>query len=110
MEPNMSLEERKETAWMGQADILKSFMMASALPDLDYQFGKGLVAKYGQANEVPAKNARFFQGFTGMLSKIAWCFPLLILAYRQRKVNSIHPSTLFPANYMPTGIEHKYAL
>ncbi len=109
MEPNMSLEERKAESWMGKADNLKKFYDTGRFKDLDYQFGNGLVAVNGSINEVPAKNARFFQGFTGILSKIAWCFPLLILAYRSRTAKNAQ-KRLAKNNLYAVGINPMYAV
>ncbi len=109
MEPNMTLEERKEINWMGQADQLKKYYDASRFKNLDYQFGNGLMAVNGSINEVPAKNARFFQDFTAILSKIAWCIPLLILAYRSRTAKT--PNKRLAKNHLyAVGTGSMYAV
>ncbi len=84
MEPRITKEQRMMTSWSHQNDSLKKYYDARHYTNLGYQFGNGLTATTGIINEVPAKNARIFQATTGILSKIIWCFPLLLIFYRPR--------------------------
>lgn len=85
MEPNMTGDQRLEDNWKCCADNLKRFYDTSRFHDLDWKFGKNLMVTHGKENASFAANARIFQSTTRVLSKIAWCFPLLILGYRIRK-------------------------
>ena len=82
MEPIIPKEQRMASYWKYQPDRLKQFYDHSRFMDLDYKFGIGLTATRGKINELPALNARIFHSCTWLLSKIAWCFPLLLLLYR----------------------------
>jgi hypothetical protein len=84
MEPRITKGERLMTNWKHQNDNLKIYYDTNRFTDLDYKFGNGLTATTGIINEVPAGNARMFQATTGILSKIMWCFPLLMMFYRPR--------------------------
>jgi len=85
MEPNISMAERKEESWKCCADKLKQYYDKDRFRDLDFKFGNGQTTTLGVINEQPAKNAKIFQTATGYASKLLWCLPLLILAYRRRK-------------------------
>jgi len=85
MEPDMNLSQRLHESWSASNDSLKKYYSAAKHPNLSYQFGTGETAIFGTVNEVPAKRLRFFQSSTAVLSKIAWCFPLLFLFARKRK-------------------------
>ena len=82
MEPVITREQRMLSSWKHQNDNLKKYYDPSRFNDLDYQFGIGLTAITGSINEVPASNARLFQGATAVLSKIVWMFPLLLLFFK----------------------------
>jgi len=84
MEPQITKEQRMMASWNHQNDNLKKYYDTNRFADLDYKFGNGQTATTGVINEVPARNARFFQTVTGILSKISWCFPILIMFYRPR--------------------------
>jgi hypothetical protein len=84
MEPSINKENRRLTNWQHHNDYLKKFYDHNRFANLDYQFGKSQVAIVGVINEEPAKNARIFDSVTGALSKIAWCFPLLLLFFFPR--------------------------
>ena len=84
MEPRITKEQRKMTNWKHQNDNLKIYYDTNRFTDLDYKFGNGVTATTGVINEVPARNARMFQATTGILSKIMWCFPVLLIFYRPR--------------------------
>lgn len=84
MEPGISKQQRLLSNWQHQNDDLKKYYDSNRFNDLDYKFGKGLTAVVGTINEVPAQRARLFHGATGILSKILWCFPLLLVFYRPR--------------------------
>ena len=84
MEPDITKEQRLLTSWNHQNDNLKKYYDTNRFSDLDFKFGTGLTATTGSINEVPAPNARIFQSATGILSKIIWGFPLLLIFYRPR--------------------------
>jgi hypothetical protein len=82
MEPAITKEQRMQSSWSHQNDELKKYYDTNRFNDLDYKFGTGLTATTGPINEVPALNARIFQGTTTILSKILWCFPLLLIFFK----------------------------
>jgi hypothetical protein len=81
MEPIISKEQRSLTNWQHQSDNLKQYYDKNRYGDLGYAFGDGLTATVGAINDTPAKNARAFHIVTGVLSKIAWLFPLLFIFF-----------------------------
>lgn len=85
MEPNISKEERLEENWKCCADNLKKYYDTTRFKDLDWKFGKNLKVTQDKVNQSYAGNARLFQSTTALLSRIMWCFPLLLLFYRSRK-------------------------
>lgn len=85
MEPQMNLSQRLHENWNASNELLKKYYPAEKHPNLSYQFGDGETAIFGEVNEVPAARLRFFQSSTSILSKTAWCFPLLLLFVRKRK-------------------------
>ena len=82
MEPQITQKHRLLGSWKHSNDRLKQYYNSSRFKDLDFVFGSGLTAVIGKINEVPALNARIFQATTGVLSKIAWLFPLLLIFYK----------------------------
>ena len=64
MEPAITKEQRMLSSWKHQNDYLKNYYDTNRFNDLDYKFGTGLTATTGPINEVPASNARIFQGAT----------------------------------------------
>jgi hypothetical protein len=81
LEPVMTKEQRMLASWQHKNDVLKQYYDYKRCKDLDYQFGNAQMATVGPENEVPAPNARMFHSTTAVLSKIAWCFPLLLLLF-----------------------------
>ena len=84
MEPGITKEQRMLTSWKHHNDHLKQYYDAARFADLDYQFGTNLTATVGAVNEIPAQKAKAFHTVTGILSKIAWLFPLILIFYRPR--------------------------
>ena len=82
MEPVITKEQRMLGNWKHRNDNLKQYYDAGRCTDLNYQFGNNLTATIGAINEVPAQKAKYFHIITGMLSKIAWLFPLIFIFYR----------------------------
>ena len=82
MEPVMSKEQRMLTNWNHQNDRLKKYYNTNRFNNLDFMLGNGITATVGPVNEVPALNARIFHMVTAILSKIAWCFPLLLIFFK----------------------------
>lgn len=102
MEPNMNLSQRQHQHWNEYNDSLKKFYDTAKHANLSYQFGENQRAEFGPVNEVPAQRLSLFQQATGILSKTAWCFPLLLLLYikyRRRKLvaGTSLSSSSFPA-------------
>ena len=87
MEPRINNDERKETYWGSKADNLKQFYDTSRFKDLDWEFGKNLLVTHDSVNHKYAGNIKMFQAFTGILSKILWVFPLLLLFYKRKKTS-----------------------
>ena len=85
MEPHISDVERLEENWKCCADNLKKYYDTSRFKDLDWKFGVNTKVSQGKINQRFAGNARIFQTSTSVLSKILWCFPLLLLFYRFQK-------------------------
>lgn len=85
MEPNISNEERQEENWKESVDKLKKYYDTSRFKDLDWKFGVNTKVTQGKVNQKFAGNAKIFQSVTSVLSRIAWCFPLLLLFYRSRR-------------------------
>jgi hypothetical protein len=88
MEPNMKLSERLHESWNGENDKLKKYYDTNKHHNLTYQFGNGQKAIFGPVNEVPAKKADLFQRATAVMSKMLWCFPLMILFFKMRNSKS----------------------
>jgi hypothetical protein len=86
MEPEMSAADRLESNWKCCADNLKKYYDKNRFTDLDYKFGVNKQVTISGVNEKQAANARFFQSSTGILSKTAWLFPLLVMALGRRRV------------------------
>ena len=84
MEPGITKEQRMLSSWKHRNDNLKQYYNAGIFTNLDYQFGSNLTATIGTINEVPAQKAKAFHTVTGILSKIAWLFPLMFIFYRSR--------------------------
>ncbi len=84
MEPGITKEQRMFSHWKHQTDTLKQYYDSNRYPDLDYHFGKNQMVIVGSINEIPAQKARIFHSITGILSKIAWLFPLLFVFFRFR--------------------------
>ena len=82
MEPVITKEQRMLGNWKHRNDNLKQYYDAGRCTDLNYQFGNNLTATIGAINEEPAQKAKYFHIITGMLSKIAWLFPLIFIFYR----------------------------
>ena len=87
MEPAMTNEQRLEDNWKCCADNLKKYYDTSRFNDLDWKFGKNYKVTQGKINQSFAANAKIFQSATSVLSKIMWCFPLLLLFYKSRRSN-----------------------
>jgi hypothetical protein len=85
MKPHISMAQRAHSNWKGYNDNLKPFYDTAIHPNLSYQFGNGQMAHFGPVNEVPARNARLFQGVTGFLSKCLWCLPVIVVFSRKKK-------------------------
>ena len=85
MEPKISNEERLEENWKCCADNLKKYYDTTRFKDLDWKFGNNQKVTQGKINQTYAANVKIFQTFTAALSKILWCFPLLLLFYRSRR-------------------------
>lgn len=81
LEPSMSKEQRVADNWQYHSDNLKKYYAKRNLQNIDFGFGRGLRAKQGEINEVPALHARIFQDVTFLLSKTLWCFPLLLIVF-----------------------------
>ncbi len=82
MEPNISKEQRMLSSWKHRNDNLKQYYNKDIFTDLNYQFGKHQTAVTGTLNEIPAQKAANFHITTGILSKIAWLFPLIFILLR----------------------------
>jgi hypothetical protein len=89
LEPRIRKEQRLADNWKNSADSLKKYYDRDYIKNLDYALGVNLPLMYGRINEIPAPHARIFNSVTGVLSKIAWCFPLLFLFYSERKPAAI---------------------
>lgn len=98
MDPEISREQRMETSWNHHSDTLKQYYNTLLFKDLKYVFGVGLTSLNGPLNQIPAPNARLFQLTTGILSKIVWCVPLVLLFFyskmRQRSEGKFLQQTL----------------
>ena len=84
MEPYMNLSQRRHENWKQSNDSLKKYYDSTKHTSLSYQFGSGKMAEFGPVNENPAQRLRLFQKTTGVLSKILWLFPLLLLFVMNR--------------------------
>ena len=94
MEPNIKGSQRLHQNWYGQADSLKKYYNPDIHPDLSYGFGVGLMAEVNKTNEEQAPNLKSLQAATGILSKLAWLFPVVLLfAFNKRsfKMYAIRP-------------------
>jgi hypothetical protein len=107
MEPNMNLSQRLHENWKESNDSLKKYYDVSKHGNLSFQFGDGKKAVFGPVNEVPAQRARLFQSATGVLSKIIWCFPLLLLFAKRRStkmypIKPVNENTGYKENLNPS--------
>lgn len=82
MEPGITKVNRKLSSWQHHNDYLKPYYDTGRFNDLDFKFGNGLTALIGTSNEIPAQKASIFHTVTGVLSRICWIFPLLLIFYR----------------------------
>jgi hypothetical protein len=62
--------------------VVKQYYDPAKHSNIDYQFSNGETAAVGATNEIPAQKAAFFHMITGVLSKIGWLLPLLLLVYK----------------------------
>ncbi|MFN8250087.1 MAG: hypothetical protein U0T68_14130 [Ferruginibacter sp.] len=94
MEPKMNLTQRIHENWNGDNDLLKQYYDSAKHHNLSYQFGDKQKAAFGTINEIPAQRLKLFQDTTSILSKIAWCFPLILLfaTKRSRQTKAIASS------------------
>lgn len=81
MEPIISEKERLLSSWSHQNDKLKKYYDPRHFSDLDFKFGTGLTATTGSINEIPAFNATAFHIITGILSKLLFLIPILLVFY-----------------------------
>ncbi len=79
MEPAIDKEHRALSYWQHKNDSIKKYYDVAIHRNLNYQFGCGLMATTGAINEIPAQKAKYFHIITGVLSKICWLFPLLLV-------------------------------
>jgi hypothetical protein len=86
MEPTLSKEQRSADNWKYVGDNLKPYYSRWGQAQVDFIFGINEQPVKGAVNEVPAPNARLFQGTAGVLSKTIWCFPLMLLYLRSRSL------------------------
>jgi hypothetical protein len=101
MEPNMNLSERLHENWKQSNDSLKQYYDRSKHPALSYQFGNGKTAELGPVNEIPAQRLTLFQSATGFLSKVLWCFPLILLFIKSRSTKPKETVSVIKADYKP---------
>ncbi len=85
MEPDIRGEQRLHQNWHGHADSLKKYYNPSIHPNLDAGFGTGLMAEINKTNEEQAPTLKKLQALTGVLSKICWVFPLVLLAFARKR-------------------------
>jgi hypothetical protein len=85
MEPVMNLAQRDHQNWKGNSDSLKKYYDKDKYPELSYQLGNNYTVEVGPVNDIPARNLNLFQNITAVLSKTAWCFPLLFLFVRRKR-------------------------
>jgi hypothetical protein len=85
MEPDIRGTQRLHQDWHGHADSLKKYYNASIHPNLDAGFGTGLMAEVNKTNEEQAPNLKKLQTGTGILSRICWMFPLVLLAFARKR-------------------------
>jgi hypothetical protein len=108
MEPYMNLAQRRHNSWNESNDSLKKYYDVAKHPNLSYQFGEGKKAEFGPVNEIPAQRLRFFQSTTGILSKLLWCFPLIILFAKKRRVK-MYAVKPIRSNAYPTGLKPSFS-
>lgn len=85
MEPEIKGTQRLHEDWYGQSDSLKKSYNTFIHPNLDAGFGAGLLAGMNKKNEEQAPNLEKLQTGTGILSKICWVFPLVLLAFARKR-------------------------
>lgn len=82
MEPDLTREQRALAHWQHRNDVMKQYYDPAIHADIDYQFGNNTMALIGAVNEEPGKRVAFFHMATGVLSKVGWLIPLLMLLYK----------------------------
>lgn len=82
MEPVISKEQRSLAHWQHRNDLMKQYYDPAIHADINYQFGYNATALIGPVNEEPGRRIAFFHTATGVLSKIGWLIPLLLLLYK----------------------------
>lgn len=112
MEPAMTIDQRYAGNWQYKADNLKQYYDAQRFIDLDYKFGVGQTVSLGGINQTQARNARFFQSVTELLSKTLWLLPigLLLTSYRRKAPASVKKSTyigFFIVFFLPHSLLQK---
>ena len=88
MEPHILKEQRLESYWGAKADNLKQYYDTNRFKDLDWKFGKNLEVTHSAVNQKFGNHVMIFHSVTAVLSKIMWCFPLLLIFYKRRKAKS----------------------
>jgi hypothetical protein len=82
MEPAITKEQRNLAHWKHSNDIVKQYYDAAKLENINYQFGSKATAVVGAVNAIPGQRAAGFHIITGVVAKIGWLFPLLLLLYK----------------------------
>ena len=100
MEPKIQFTERSHESWKGNNDIIKSYYSKAKHENLNFQFGRGETAQLGAINEIPARNAKIFQGITMVLSKCLWLVPFL-LSFALKKKPYMYAVKPINKNYTP---------
>lgn len=79
MEPNIKGTQRLHQNWKGQGDCLKKYYDTTIYSNLNVGFGTGLMATVKKPNEEQASNLKKLQSTTGVLSKILWLLPIVLM-------------------------------
>ena len=78
MEPDISAEERSGLSWQSMGASLKKHYASVHYHDFESKFGAASSPIAGTVNADPAPRVEFFHGFTSVLSKMLWLFPLMM--------------------------------
>lgn len=87
-EPEISIDNRSKESWLQNVDSL-TLAYKKNKTEVAERFGSPVKYSLSRINEKQAVNAKLFQSVSGILSKVAFIFPLFCFVYLRRKKQTI---------------------